>query len=312
MTRKKIVVTGAAGLVGQNLVTLLEGRGDLDIVAIDKHRANSAIFRRLHPDIAFVEADMAVPGDWARAFEGADTVVLNHAQIGALTEEPFIANNVTATGHVLAAAGAAGVPYIVHISSSVLNSAAEDFYVSSKTAQERMVRDGPIPAVVLRPTLMYGWFDRKHLGWLARFMKRSPVFPVPNHGKYIRQPLYVRDFCAIIAACIDTPRPGEVFDISGQEKHAYIDIIRGVKRASGAGAMIVRIPFGLFWWLLKIYGWLDRDPPFTPTQLEALVIPEEFPVIDWPGIFGVRATPMHEALDETFGHPDYSEVVLEF
>ena len=41
---------------------------------------------------------------------------------------------------------------------------------------------------------MFGWFDRKHLGWLARFMCRVPVFPIPGSGEYLRQPLYVGDF----------------------------------------------------------------------------------------------------------------------
>jgi len=50
-------VTGAAGLVGQNLVPRLKGRGFIDIVGIDKHVANSAIFRRLHPDVRLIEAD---------------------------------------------------------------------------------------------------------------------------------------------------------------------------------------------------------------------------------------------------------------
>jgi len=31
---------------------------------------------------------------------------------------------------------------------------------------------------------MFGWFDRKHLGWLSRFMKKVPVFPIPGHGHY--------------------------------------------------------------------------------------------------------------------------------
>ena len=56
---------------------------------------------------------------------------------------------------------------------------------------------------MLRPTLMFGWFDRKHLGWLARFMQRAPVFPIPGHGRYLRQPLYAGDFCDIIMACIE-------------------------------------------------------------------------------------------------------------
>jgi hypothetical protein len=46
---------------------------------------------------------------------------------------------------------------------------------------------------------MFGWFDRKHLGWLSRFMKKVPVFPIPGHGRYMRQPLYGgRDFANII------------------------------------------------------------------------------------------------------------------
>ncbi len=74
----------------------------------------------------------------------------------------------------------------------------------------------------------------------------------------------------------------------------------------------MRIPYSLFWALLWIYGLFDRDPPFTTKQLEALVTPDVFEVIDWPGIFGVTATPLRRALEQTFQHPEYSKIVLEF
>ncbi len=310
--RKKIVLTGAAGLVGQNLTLQMRDREDIELVGVDKHPANCAIYRKVHEGVELVEADLAEPGDWADSFSGADTLILNHAQIGALSEAPFIANNVTATRNVLEAAEANGIRKIVHISSSVVNSRADDFYTRSKTEQEQMVLDSGIPVVVLRPTLMFGHFDRKHLGWLARFMKRQPIFPVPGNGQYIRQPLYAGDFCRIIEACIDDFQPGGIFDISGQEKIAYIDLIRTLKEACGARARILRIPYGLFWWLLRVYAVFDKDPPFTTRQLEALVIPEEFPIIDWPGIFGVNATPLQDALAHTYNDPRYASVVLEF
>ena len=75
---------------------------------------------------------------------------------------------------------------------------------------------------------------------------------------------------------------------------------------------IVRVPYALFWAMLYAYGLVDRDPPFTTKQLEALVTPDVFEEIDWPGIFGVRATPLREALAETFRNPTYSQIVLEF
>jgi len=89
---------------------------------------------------------------------------------------------------------------------------------------------------------MFGWFDRKHLGWLSRFMNKVPVFPIPGHGRYLRQPLYVGDFCNIIISCIENRITDGVFNISGHEKVDYIDIIREIKRATAARTAIVKIP----------------------------------------------------------------------
>lgn len=307
----KIVITGAAGLVGQNLIPRLKARGDREIVALDKHPANTQILRELHPDIAVVEADLAARGRWSEAFEGADAVVVAHAQIGGLVQDEFTRNNIVATRLVADAIAAAGSPYVVNISSSVVNSAAVDWYTESKKNQERVLRDAGFNQVVLRPTLMFGWFDRKHLGWLARFMRKTPVFPVPGDGRYLRQPLYVGDFCNIIAACLERRTTG-VYDITGLERVDYIDLIRRVHAAVGARAPIVNIPHGLFHLLLRAYAVFDKDPPFTTKQLAALTTPDVFEVIDWPGLFGVAATPLETALNETFRDPRYSKIALAY
>ncbi len=307
-----IVITGAAGLVGQNLVPRLKAPHFGRLIAIDKHTVNLRILARLHPEVQLVEADLAVPGRWQEAFAGARAVVINHAQIGALSEAPFVANNVSATRHVLEAARDGGVRYLVHVSSSVVNSTARDYYAETKKAQEALVLASSIPCCILRPTLMFGWFDRKHLGWLARFMAHTPVFPVPGDGRYLRQPLYAGDFCDIIAACLASPRPGQAYNISGQERINFIDRVRALKQASGARSLILPIPYGVFRALLGLYSLFDRNPPFTTSQLEALALPETFEVIDWPKLFGVKATPLVEALRATFQDPVYSKVVLEF
>ena len=238
-------------------------------------------------------------------------MVLNQAQIGGLEREAFVANNIIATKNILAVMAAHATPYFVHISSSVVNSKAEDLYVETKTAQEQLVDACPIPHVVLRPTLMFGWFDRKHLGWLRRFMDRSPLFPIPGDGRFRRQPLYVGDFAAVIAASLERAATG-TYDISGRTEIDYVELIAAIRRIAKARARIVHLPYRLFWALLWLYARFDRNPPFTTNQLEALVIPEIFPVIDWPAIFGVAETPLEDALRETFLDPRYSHVVLDF
>jgi nucleoside-diphosphate-sugar epimerase len=308
----KIILPGGAGLVGQNLVARLKEKGYSNIVVLDKHRANLEVLKHVQPDITVEFADLALSGDWQRHFVGADVVVMLQAQIGGNVYKEFVRNNIDATRLVLDAIKVNNVPYLVHISSSVVESVADDFYTNTKKEQEKMVLESGIPCPVLRPTLMFGWFDRKHLGWLSRFMRKVPVFPVPGHGRYMRQPLYVGDFSNIIISCIENRVPNGFYNISGHEKIDYIDMIREIKRATRVKTLIVRIPHSIFYALLWVWGLFDKNPPFTTQQLAALSAKDEFEVIDWPGIFGVPYTPFKAAVDETFNDPRYSGVVLEF
>lgn len=312
MKEKRIILPGGAGLVGQNLVARLKNKGYTNIVVLDKHRVNLAILKQVQPDITVEYVDLAEPGDWPRHFEGADVVIMLQAQIGGNDCQEFVRNNVDSTRLILDAIKANNVPYLVHISSSVVESVADDFYTNTKKDQERMVLESGITCPILRPTLMFGWFDRKHLGWLSRFMKKVPVFPIPGHGRYMRQPLYVGDFCNIIISCIENRVADGIYNVSGHEKVDYIDIIREIKRATGARALIIKIPYSLFYLLIWIWGLFDKKPPFTTQQLAALSTKDEFEVIDWPGIFSVPYTPFAKAIDETFNDPTYSKVVLEF
>ena len=261
-----------------------------------------------------IQADLAKRDDvpaWQGMLAGCDALVIGHAQIGGLNSSEFVRNNIEATERLLEAAIQNRVPYLVNISSSVVNSMAIDDYTETKKAQEALIAASGMKQIVLRPTLMFGWFDRKHLGWLGRFMQRTSVFPVPGTGRFLRQPLFVGDFCEIILSSIEQQKTG-AFNISGQEQIDYIDLIRAVKTATQAKARIQKVPYGLFWAMLRLNALFDRNPAFTVKQLKALVTPDIFEVIDWPAIFGIRATPLQEALNVTFRDPVYSKVVLDF
>lgn len=310
--RSKIVLPGGAGLVGQNLVARLRAKGYTNIVVLDKHRANLEVLKQVQPDVIAEYADLAQPGAWSQYFEGADIVVMLQAQIGGNDYQEFVRNNVDSTRLILDVVKANRLPYLVHISSSVVVSLADDFYTKTKKEQERLILESGMSCPILRPTLMFGWFDRKHLGWLSRFMKKVPIFPVPGNGRYMRQPLYVGDFCNIIISCIENRIQGGLYNISGHEKVDYIDIIREVRRATKAKTLIAKIPYELFYALLWVWGLFDKNPPFTTQQLVALSTRDEFEVIDWPAIFGVPSTPFVKAIDETFNTHVYSNVILEF
>ena len=306
----KIVITGAAGLVGQNLIVELKRQGYSQLVAIDKHEYNLGILRQLHPDVVTILADLAEPGTWADAFRGAACCVQLHAQITGKFSDLFVRNNIQATEHVLDAIRQHEAPYLVHISSSVVNSVANDDYTNTKKAQEALVVKSGIRHCILRPTLMFGWFDPKHLGWLSRFMAKTPVFPIPGDGRYMRQPLYERDFCRCIEKCIEREPDGEAYDIVGDTRIDYVDIIRTIKRVKRLHTLILHIPYGLFGALLRVYSVFSRKPPFTADQLKALSAGDEFHGIATQAVFGVSQTPFEDAIRESYCDPQYSKIIL--
>ena len=152
---QKIILLGGAGLVGQNLVVQLKDEGFSNLVVVDKHPANARILRKLHPELPVVEADMSMAGEWQQHLAGARAVVMLQAQIGGEEEAAFTRNNIDSTTLALEACKRHGVPYIVHISSSVVNSKAVDWYTESKKAQEKVVAESSLTQVVLRPRCTY-------------------------------------------------------------------------------------------------------------------------------------------------------------
>jgi nucleoside-diphosphate-sugar epimerase len=308
----KIILPGGAGLVGQNLIIQLKRNGYKDITVIDKHQSNVNILKGLHPDINIIIADLGENGKWSKAFKGGDVVIMLQAQIGSNQSDLFYQNNIESTHNVLNSMKSYSVPYLVHISSSVVETVSEDDYTKTKKIQEELVLKSGIDSVILRPSLMFGSFDRKHLGWLARFMKKIPVFPIPGDGKFMRQPLFVNDFCNIIISCINKKIVDETYNITGLQKIDYIDIIRNIKSMINSKTVLMKIPYKLFYFLLWLWALFDNNPPFTNKQLASLVKSDEFEIIDWPNIFNVSATPFIEAIEETFIDSKYSKITLDF
>lgn len=183
-----VVVTGASGHLGANLVRALLARGEQVRVLV--HRDRRAVAGL---DVEVVEGDICVPDSLARVFSGADLVYHAAVQISlSMGDWPLLERvNVVGTGNVVQACRQAGVRRLIHFSSihALRHGAAGDVvdetcplvdssrcppYDRSKAAAEREVRRGiaaGLDAVLLNPTAMIGPYDYRpsHFGqvlWL--------------------------------------------------------------------------------------------------------------------------------------------------
>ena len=291
----KIIVTGAAGEVGINLL-LLMNKKENNIIAIDKNNNNLRILKKLCPEIKTLDADLAYKGRWEKYFRNTDVVIQLQAQISSLDEKAYLKNNIHSVQNVIAVCEKYHVANLIHASSSVVISVAKDNYTETKRTGEKIVKNSRIPYTILRPSLMYGCFDIKHLSYLIRMFERYPFFLMPGSGKYVRQPLYVEDFCNVILSCASMKPENKLYNIIGKEKINLIDCLKIIFHERKKNITFIKIPLPLFHLLIQVYGFINRKTPIVSDQLTSLTAGDIFPVIAWDNTFHVKSTPYAEGV----------------
>ena len=220
----RVFVTGALGFIGRALLDRYRDAG-ATVGGVDRVADES---------LNVVAGDIAAPGEWQRAAEGADVVIHTAALLGFPTDtSAFWPVNVLGTRLALDAARDAGVNRFVHLSSIVVFGL--DFpdgvderhpvrpigeaYVDTKIASEQVVLQahaaGEVDCTIVRPGDVYGPGSRPWTIWPVEFMKQRR-FVLPAMGRGIHSPVYVDDLVDGIARAAEQPgAAGRVVTLSG-------------------------------------------------------------------------------------------------
>jgi UDP-glucose 4-epimerase len=164
------LVTGASGFIGQQLVQLLRHHG--------------------HPVITLTrpQHDLLQPDSLTGLLDGVDTVfhLAAYAHVNQINTEAMYAANVTGTANLLAAAVAAGVRHLVHVSSVLADPALDQprtAYGDSKHQAEQLLTSaharGDIRVTILRPVNVYGPGMKGNLMTLLRLIHKGWMPPLP-------------------------------------------------------------------------------------------------------------------------------------
>ncbi|MEO8499802.1 MAG: NAD-dependent epimerase/dehydratase family protein [Vicinamibacteria bacterium] len=299
----RILVTGAAGMVGQNLIPRLLSRG-CRVTAVDKNPATLAVLSARALEARAYQADLSEPGDWMDLLADCDVVVDLKAQITSPDRSIHMRNNAVATALILDACERHHVRHLIHLSSSVVMSKANDFYTESKRLGEIAVRTRGVPHTILRPPLMYGPGDIKHLGLILGLMEKFPLIPIPGDGRYLRQPLHVADLCSVIERVLDIEPEGSALNIIGHDRIPFIDLLRKIRQVRRLKCLLLPTPMVIFRAALGVQRLFLRRQLFTTQQLEALTAGDDFPVENWSEVFSVSVRSFASTAEEVYGRED--------
>lgn len=292
----KIVIPGGAGFVGRNLVRIMieDGYDPHNIVVIDSDGEKLRTFEKLNINVH--QADLSEDGDWMKEFEKADYVVNLAAQISSPQFEPFHKNNILATKKVLEACEKAKVRRIIHFSSIAVLSVRKDHYAKTKLEGEELVKNCGLEYCVLRPSIMYGPTNEENIGYLIDFSRKFPIFPIPGHGKWPRQPIYIDDVCNLVISIMRDFPSNEVYNVNGRDIVYFKDMVKDVQKEMGGLKFRVRIPVSLFKFLMNSFQKLTGNVHFTEDQVDSLIAEEIFPEYPWWEEFDVEVTPFKDGV----------------
>ncbi len=258
------IVTGGAGFIGANFVRYALAQTDARLVIVDKltYAGNLASLEAELKDarVQFLQADIADKEAMAAVFrDHQPTGVVNfaaesHVDRSIDDPSPFIETNISGTFVLLEAARkhiarlsaeAQRAFRFLHVStdevygslgetglfSETTPYAPNSPYSASKASADHLVRAWHetfgLPTVVTNCSNNYGplQFPEKLIPLMLLNAMDGKKLPIYGDGGNIRDWLYVEDHCAGILLALQHGRPGEKYNIGGDNERTNLQIV---------------------------------------------------------------------------------------
>ncbi len=211
-----ILVTGASGNVGTELVKKLWARGE-SVRAFVRNRAHARSITL--PGLDLAEGDFNKPQSVARGLVGVDSLFLlipSSSDVEKL-QRSFVD-----------AAKRSGVRHIVKLSQLGADERAEGRFQRYHGAVESYIRRSGIPFTFLRPNL----FMQALLNYRPTISSRGAFYALAGGGKV--SVIDVRDIAAAAARVLTEPgHEGKTYELTGPEALTHTEMAEQLSRALG-------------------------------------------------------------------------------
>jgi NADH dehydrogenase len=237
----RVTIFGGSGFLGRRIALRLAADGaEVRIAVRHPERATSLTGTGRPGQITAVRADVWDEATVAPALAGAEAVVNTVGHYVERGNASFEAIHGEGARHVAAAASAAGVMRLVHISGIGADPASDSPYVRARATGERLVRAAFPAATILRPSVMFGP-DHDFLNRLAGLARVLPVLPLFGAGNVKLQPVYVEDVAAAVASALATPAAaGKLYELGGPRIYSYQTLVQLCSSRPARGACCCR------------------------------------------------------------------------
>jgi len=258
------VVTGAFGFSGKYIAARLLSAGcrvrtltNTDPV-VDPHRG----------EVEVRPLDFDDEGGLVEALRGA-AVFYNTYWVRFNADGFNFATALDNSRKLFAAARAAGVGRIVHISITNPSEDSPFEYFRDKAILERLLAESGISHAILRPAVLFG-AEGILINNIAWMLRRFPVYGVFGDGSYRLQPIHVDDLAAL-AVEAGKGKDERIIDAIGPETFTFRELVEQIGEAIGIRRRIVSVSPWVGYQVAQRVGRLVGDVLVTKDEIEALM-----------------------------------------
>jgi uncharacterized protein YbjT (DUF2867 family) len=269
MSENILLVTGAAGFVGRQVVSYLHQHG-YRVRILVRHPVTN-----LNQPTEQAVGDILDQASLSPAMQGCTAVIHLVGIIRPSRQQGFVQVHVQGTANVAAAAQAVGIKRFIQMSALGARNNARSVYHQTKWQAEEIIRQSSMAWTIFRPSMIYGpggEFSMMLRRWATG--KAPPYFFMPFFGGGLLgqkpvgkiQPVYVGDVAEFFVRSIDNhPSINKTYELGGPQAMTWPEFLRTAARAIGGPT---RPPMGIPFWLAKGMARLALPGlPFTYDQV---------------------------------------------
>ncbi len=265
---KKMLVTGGAGFIGSNFVRMIiEDHPDYSVTVIDAltyagHMENLEDVKS-NDRFSFVKGDIRNASDVDGLVKEHDIVINfaaeSHVDRSITDPEAFITTDVMGVFQLMESAKKHGVEKIVQISTDEVygdidegasvetdSLAPNSPYSASKAGGELLARSYyrtyNVPVIITRGSNTYGPFQQPEKLvplFVSNAIDGKPL-PMYGDGQQRRDWLHVMDHCSGVLCAVENGKPGEVYNIGGNNERTNLEITQMILETTGADPGLIK------------------------------------------------------------------------
>ena len=235
----RILVTGATGAIGRNLIKELkqETSHTIRILTRTQHSSekDTKNFENTKGDLADIES-------LSRACADVDTIIhlagITHAHNSSLYDKI----NRVGSENLIHAAERAGIKRFIFLSSKTA-SYSGGAYAESKIRVEESLADSQLNWVIVRPAEVYGLDKNDSVQKLIDFLKKGYPCPIIGKGHYRIAPVSVNDVINGLMSIIDNDESvGNTYIFQGPKDYTFVNFLSILERKLGKKIVKLYLP----------------------------------------------------------------------